>query len=55
MLGRANAGAPCPIEVMRHVNHLMNMREVTIGYGMTETSPADCGCLMKNCPLTCGR
>src|SRR6516225_8797608 len=34
------AGAPCPIEVMRRVNHLMNMREVTIGYGMTETSPA---------------
>jgi fatty-acyl-CoA synthase len=34
------AGAPCPIEVMRRVNELMNMREVTIGYGMTETSPA---------------
>ena len=34
------AGAPCPIEVMRRVNNLMNMREVTIGYGMTETSPA---------------
>ena len=34
------AGAPCPIEVMRRVNQLMNMREVTIGYGMTETSPA---------------
>ncbi|SDO26266.1 AMP-binding protein [Afipia sp. GAS231] len=34
------AGAPCPIEVMRRVNSLMNMREVTIGYGMTETSPA---------------
>ena len=34
------AGAPCPIEVMRRVNDLMNMREVTIGYGMTETSPA---------------
>jgi fatty-acyl-CoA synthase len=34
------AGAPCPIEVMRRVDQLMNMREVTIGYGMTETSPA---------------
>jgi fatty-acyl-CoA synthase len=34
------AGAPCPIEVMRRVNNLMNMREVTIGYDMTETSPA---------------
>ena len=33
------AGAPCPIEVMRRVNELMNMREVTIAYGMTETSP----------------
>jgi fatty-acyl-CoA synthase len=33
------AGAPCPIEVMRRVNSEMNMREVTIGYGMTETSP----------------
>jgi fatty-acyl-CoA synthase len=33
------AGAPCPIEVMKRcVNH-MNMREITIGYGMTETSP----------------
>ncbi len=33
------AGAPCPIEVMRRVNESMNMREVTIAYGMTETSP----------------
>ena len=33
------AGAPCPIEVMRRVNEAMNMREVTIAYGMTETSP----------------
>jgi fatty-acyl-CoA synthase len=33
------AGAPCPIEVMRRVNEQMNMREVTIAYGMTETSP----------------
>ena len=33
------AGAPCPIEVMRRVVDRMNMREVTIAYGMTETSP----------------
>ncbi len=33
------AGAPCPVEVMRKVQSLMNMREVAIGYGMTETSP----------------
>ncbi|MCF6293085.1 MAG: AMP-binding protein [Robiginitomaculum sp.] len=33
------AGAPCPIEVMKRVIADMNMSEVTIGYGMTETSP----------------
>jgi fatty-acyl-CoA synthase len=33
------AGAPCPIEVMRRVINQMHMREVTIAYGMTETSP----------------
>ncbi|MGY4432382.1 fatty-acyl-CoA synthase [Bradyrhizobium sp. F1.13.1] len=33
------AGAPCPIEVMKRVNSEMNMGEVTIAYGMTETSP----------------
>ncbi len=33
------AGSPCPIEVMRQVVDRMNMREVTIAYGMTETSP----------------
>ena len=33
------AGAPCPIEVMRRVVSEMHMRDVTIGYGMTETSP----------------
>ena len=33
------AGAPCPIEVMRKVISKMNMTEVTIAYGMTETSP----------------
>jgi fatty-acyl-CoA synthase len=33
------AGAPCPVEVMKQVESRMNMKEVTIGYGMTETSP----------------
>jgi fatty-acyl-CoA synthase len=33
------AGSPCPIEVMKRVQSQMNMREVTIAYGMTETSP----------------
>jgi fatty-acyl-CoA synthase len=33
------AGAPCPIEVMRQVNRDMHCRELTIGYGLTETSP----------------
>ena len=33
------AGAPCPIEVMKRVQRDMHMPEVTICYGMTETSP----------------
>ena len=33
------AGSPCPIEVMRRVIGQMHLREVTIAYGMTETSP----------------
>jgi fatty-acyl-CoA synthase len=33
------AGSPCPIEVMKRCVTEMNMREVTIAYGMTETSP----------------
>ncbi len=33
------AGAPCPVEVMKRVQHEMHMHEVTIAYGMTETSP----------------
>jgi fatty-acyl-CoA synthase len=33
------AGSPCPTEVMRRVIDDMGMREVTIAYGMTETSP----------------
>lgn len=33
------AGAPCPIEVMRRVMDSMHLRDITIAYGMTETSP----------------
>jgi len=33
------AGSPCPVEVMRKVQTTMSMPEVTICYGMTETSP----------------
>lgn len=33
------AGSPCPIEVMRQVIDDMNMSQVTIAYGQTETSP----------------
>ena len=33
------AGAPCPVEVMKRVVNDMGMHEVTICYGMTETSP----------------
>ena len=33
------AGSPCPVEVMKKVQATMNMTEVTICYGMTETSP----------------
>ena len=33
------ASAPCPVEVMRQVIERMHTRQVTIAYGMTETSP----------------
>jgi fatty-acyl-CoA synthase len=33
------AGSPCPVEVMKKVQSVMHMPEVTICYGMTETSP----------------
>jgi fatty-acyl-CoA synthase len=36
------AGSPCPIEVMKRVVRDMHMNEVTIAYGMTETSPVSC-------------
>ncbi len=34
------AGSPCPIEVMKRAVERMHLKEITIGYGMTETSPA---------------
>lgn len=36
------AGSPCPVEIMKAVQDKMNMKEVTICYGMTETSPVSC-------------
>ena len=36
------AGSPCPTEVMKRVVNDMHMTEVTIAYGMTETSPVSC-------------
>jgi len=33
------AGSPCPIEYMKKVNTLMNMKEIVITYGQTEASP----------------
>jgi fatty-acyl-CoA synthase len=36
------AGSPCPVEVMKQVIDRMGMADVTICYGMTETSPVSC-------------
>jgi fatty-acyl-CoA synthase len=36
------AGSPCPTEVMKRVIEDMHMADVTIAYGMTETSPVSC-------------
>jgi fatty-acyl-CoA synthase len=36
------AGSPCPVEVMRQVIDRMHMHQITIAYGMTETSPVSC-------------
>ncbi|EGD05172.1 AMP-binding domain protein, partial [Burkholderia sp. TJI49] len=33
------AGSPCPIETMKRVVSQMHLSEITIAYGMTETSP----------------
>jgi len=53
------AGSPCPVEVMRKVVALMHMREVTIAYGMTETSPvsfqSDCDDPLERRVSTVGR
>lgn len=39
MIGGCMAGSPCPPEIMDQVIKRMGMRDVTIAYGMTETSP----------------
>jgi fatty-acyl-CoA synthase len=36
------AGASCPVEVMRRCVDELNMSELSIAYGMTETSPVSC-------------
>ncbi len=36
------AGSICPVEVMKHCVNDMHMSEVSIAYGMTETSPVSC-------------
>ena len=36
------AGSPCPAEVMKRVVDQMHLSEITIAYGMTETSPVSC-------------
>ena len=36
------AGTACPIEVMKRVVERMNLSQITIAYGMTETSPVSC-------------
>ncbi len=36
------AGSPCPAEVMKRVVEQMHLSEITIAYGMTETSPVSC-------------
>jgi len=33
------AGAPCPVDVIKELEEVMNMREVVIAYGQTEASP----------------
>src|ERR1700686_3637020 len=39
------AGSPCPVEVMKKVQTVMHIPEMTIAYGMTETSPVSTQCL----------
>jgi fatty-acyl-CoA synthase len=38
------AGSPCPVEVMKKVQTVMHIPEMTIAYGMTETSPVTTQC-----------
>jgi fatty-acyl-CoA synthase len=42
------AGSVCPVEVMRRCINEMNMTEVAIAYGMTETSPVSCQTLIDD-------
>jgi fatty-acyl-CoA synthase len=53
------AGSPCPVEVMRNVIDRMHMAEVTICYGMTETSPVSTQTSadddIEHCTSTVGR
>jgi fatty-acyl-CoA synthase len=42
------AGSVCPVEVMKRCVAEMNMTEVAIAYGMTETSPASCQTLIDD-------
>ncbi|XP_071949631.1 medium-chain acyl-CoA ligase ACSF2, mitochondrial-like isoform X2 [Antedon mediterranea] len=42
------AGSPCPIETMKQVNTKMHMKDVTIAYGLTETSPVTFQCEMDD-------
>jgi fatty-acyl-CoA synthase len=42
------AGSVCPVEVMKRCINEMNMSEVAIAYGMTETSPVSCQTLVDD-------
>ena len=42
------AGSTCPVEVMKRCINEMNMAEVAIAYGMTETSPVSCQTLIDD-------
>jgi fatty-acyl-CoA synthase len=42
------AGSVCPVEVMKRCINEMNMAEVAIAYGMTETSPVSCQTLIDD-------
>ncbi len=46
------AGSPCPMEVMQRVIRQMHMDEITIAYGMTETSPVSFQTSVDD-PLAC--